>query len=87
MNSLLNMGNSSGGVNGAALLLQAVGAAMRGESPQTFMKKLANQHPQLKKMNLDDLMGSAQQICQQNGVDVNDVKQQLDSVIDPMLPK
>ena len=87
MNSLLNMGNSSGGVNGAALLLQAVGAAMRGESPQTFMKKLANQHPQLKKMNLDDLMGSAQQICQQNGVDVNEVKQQLDSVIDPMLPK
>ena len=87
MNSLLNMGNSSGGVNGAALLLQAVGAAMRGESPQAFMKKLANQHPQLKKMNLDDLMGSAQQLCNQNGVDVNEVKQQLDNVIDPMLPK
>ena len=91
MNSLLNMlggmGNSSGGVNGSALLMQAVGAAMRGESPQAFMKKLANQHPQLKKMNLDDLMGSAQQLCQQNGVDVNEVKQQLDNVIDPMLPK
>lgn len=91
MNSLLNMlggmSNSSGGVNGSALLLQAVGAAMRGESPQAFMKKLANQHPQLKKMNLDDLMGSAQQLCNQNGVDINEVKQQLDNVIDPMLPK
>jgi hypothetical protein len=91
MNSLLNMfgnmGGASSGSNGSAILMQAIGAAMRGESPQTFMKKLANQHPQLKKMNLDDLMGSAQQICQQNGVDVNEVKQQLDSVIDPMLPK
>ena len=91
MNSLLNMfgnmGGASSGGNGSAILMQAIGAAMRGESPQTFMKKLANQHPQLKKMNLDDLMGSAQQICQQNGVDVNEVKQQLDSVIDPMLPK
>lgn len=91
MNSLLNMlggmGNSSGGANGSAILMQAVGAAMRGESPQAFMKKLANQHPQLKKMNLDDLMGSAQQLCQQNGVDVNEVKQQLDDAISPMLPK
>ena len=91
MNSLLNMfgniGNSAGGANGSAILMQAVGAAMRGESPQQFMKKLANQHPQLKKMNLDDLMGSAQQLCQQNGVDVNEVKQQLDNAINPMLPK
>jgi len=87
MNSLLNMFGNTGGANGSAILMQAVGAAMRGESPQQFMKKLANQHPQLKKMNLDDLMGSAQQLCQQNGVDVNEVKQQLDGVIDPMLPK
>ena len=91
MNSLLNMlsgmGGNSGGANGSAILMQAVGAAMRGESPQAFMKKLANQHPQLKKMNLDDLMGSAQQLCQQNGVDVNEVKQQLDDAINPMLPK
>ena len=40
--------------NGMLILMQAVGAAMRGESPQNFMKRLANQHPQLKKMNLDD---------------------------------
>lgn len=91
MNSLLNMfGNtsgSSGGANGFTILMQAVGAAMRGESPQAFMKKLATQHPQLKKMNLDDLMGSAQQLCQQNGVDTNEVAKQLDGVINPMLPK
>ena len=97
MNSLLgNIGNSilSGGssgavsgVNGTSILMQAVGAAMRGESPQAFMKRLANQHPQLKRINLDDLQGSAQQLCQQNGLNANDVAQQIDSVIDPFIQK
>ena len=27
------------------ILLQAIGAAMRGESPQAFMQNLASQHP------------------------------------------
>lgn len=93
MNSLLSMlgnintGGGSGGANGSAILMQAVGAAMRGESPQAFMKKLANAHPQLKKVNLDDLMGSAQQLCQQNGIDIDEATQKLDDVINPMLPK
>lgn len=88
MNSLLNLiGNPSGGINGTNILLQAVGAAMRGESPQAFMKRLANQHPQLKKMNLDDLQGTAQQLCQQKGVNAEEVAKQIDGVVDPLLPK
>ena len=91
MNSLLSMlGNSgsgdvSSGGNGMAILMQAVGAAMRGESPQKFMKNLANSHPQLKKMNLDDLMGSAQQLAQQNNVSIDDITKNLDSVISPVV--
>ena len=88
MNSLLNMlGGSGGGVNGMAILMQAVGAAMRGESPQKFMKNLANSHPQLKKMNLDDLMGSAQQLAQQNGQDIDALTSNLDGVISPVINK
>ena len=60
MNSLFSMLSSFGSGGGSNLLLQAVGAALRGESPQAFMKRLANQHPQLKRMNLDDLQGTAQ---------------------------
>lgn len=97
MNSLLGgIGNSilsslggpasvSGGMSGTSILLQAVGAAMRGESPQAFMKRLANQHPQLKRMNLDDLQGTAQQLCQQNGLNPNDVAQKIDQIIDPAI--
>ena len=74
-----------GGGGGMSILMQAVGAAMRGESPQTFMKKLANSHPQLKKMNLDDLMGSAQQLAHEQGVNIDDVTKQLDQQINPMI--
>ena len=90
MNSLLNMftgAGNTGANNGGAILMQAIGAAMRGESPQQFMKKLANQHPQLKKMNLDDLMGSAQQLCKEKGVDADEITSKLDDVINPMIPQ
>jgi len=73
--------------NGMLILMQAVGAAMRGESPQNFMKRLANQHPQLKKMNLDDLQETANALAQQNGVNVDEVTQQLDNVINPLVKR
>ena len=81
------MGGNNGGLNGTTILMQAVGAAMRGESAQAFMKRLANQMPQLKRMNLDDLQGTAQQLCQQNGVNASDVAKQIDGVIDPVIKR
>lgn len=90
-NSLLNSVGGSGAVSsqlgGTSILLQALGAAMRGESPQAFMKKLASQHPQLKRMNLDDLHGTAQQLCSQNGVNANDLAHKIDEVFDPVMSK
>ena len=80
MNSLMNM---FGGNVGQSIMMQAIGAAMRGESPQTFMKKLANSHPQLKRMNLDDLYGSAQQLCQERGLNPDEVAQSIDPLIKP----
>lgn len=77
-----------GGLNGGtSILLQALGAAMRGESPQSFMKRLANQHPQLKRLNLDDLQGTANQLCKQNNLDANEVAKRIDAVIDPQINK
>ena len=85
MSSLFNLLGGSG-QGGAAILMQAFGAAMRGESPQAFMKKLANSDPRLKKVNLDDLMGSAQQLAQEKGVNIEDVTKQIDSAFAPHLP-
>ena len=83
MNSLLSM-LMNGSVNGGtSILMQALGAAMRGESPQQFMKKLANTDPRLKKMNLDDLYGSAQKLAQEQGVNIDDVAKQIDQTFAP----
>ena len=87
MNPIMNMFNGSSNSGGSNILMQAVGAALRGESPQAFMKRLANSHPQLKKMNLDDLYGSAQQLCNERGLSVEEVTKNVDNAIGAAFPK
>lgn len=41
------------------ILLQAIGAAMRKESPQQFMENLARSHPQLKQYDFSNLTQAA----------------------------
>ena len=62
------------------ILMQAMGAALRGEDPHTFMQNLAAQHPQLKQYDLSNLSQAAQQVCQQNGVDMQSAINQIDGI-------
>lgn len=41
------------------MLMQAFGAALRGEDPHTFIQNLAAQHPQLKQYDLSNLQQAA----------------------------
>ena len=79
-NSILNF--FSGG-NGN-IMMQAVGAMMRGESPQTFLQNLANTNPALKGLDLTDINGTAQKVCREHGVDANkltaEIKQGLANI-------
>ena len=59
------------------IFMQAVGAMMRGESPQAFMKNLANTNPQLQGLNLDDLEGTARALCQKNNVNMEQLAEQI----------
>lgn len=83
-NSLLSLFGGGGGTN---ILLQAVGAAMRGESAQDFMARLAKERPELRQVDLGDLQGSAQKLCQQKGIDANELAQKVDGVIGPVVKK
>lgn len=81
MNSIMNLlGNSNGNI-----MLQAFGAMMRGESPKQFLSNLAQTNPALKGLNFDDLQQTAQQVCNQNGIDMNskmdEIKKQLPGVL------
>ena len=77
----------TGGMGGTNILLQAVGAAMRGESAHDFMTRLANERPELRQINLGDLQGSAQALCQQKGIDANELAKKIDSVVEPVIKK
>lgn len=78
--SLFGGGNTS-------ILLQAVGAAMRGESAQDFMSRLAQERPELRQVNLADLQGSAQKLCAQKGIDAHELASKIDGVIDPVIKR
>ena len=71
---------SGGGAQMPSILMQAMGAALRGESPQAFMQQLAQQHPQLRQYDLSNLQNTAQQVCQQNGVDMQDAINKIDNI-------
>lgn len=82
MNPLMMLGNGSNG-----MMMQAFGAMMRGESPQTFLKNLANTNPQLQGLNLDDLEGTAKALCERNNVDMNELSNRIKEFANSNIPK
>lgn len=59
------------------IMLQAFGAMMRGESPQAFLKNLANTNPQLQGLDLDNLEGTAKSLCDKNNIDMNQLADKI----------
>lgn len=71
MNTLLNM------MGGNNMMMQALGAMMRGESPQSFLQNMANTNPQLKGLNFEDLEGTAKTLCDRNNIDMNQLADKI----------
>ena len=65
-----------GGGNGN-LIMQAFGAMMRGESPQAFMQNLARTNPALRGLDLNDINGTAQRLCQERGIDADKLASEI----------
>ena len=70
MNPLMMLGNNN-------MMMQAMGAMMRGENPRSFIKNLANSNPQLQGLNLDDLQGTAKALCDKNNIDMNQLSDKI----------
>ena len=66
MNPLLNLGNNK-------IVMQALGAMMRGENPRDFIRNLANSNPALQGLDLDNLEGTAKALCDKNGINMNEL--------------
>ena len=90
MSGIFNMlSGLSGGTqpNGMSILMQAVGAFLRGESAQDFIKNLANTDPRLKKVDMNDLYGSAQQLAKEQGKDINALTKEVENIVAPIANK
>ena len=66
------------------IMMQAVGAMMRGESPQTFLQNMAKTNPQLQGLDLNNLNGTAEQLCKQNGINIEDAKSRINQFVNNM---
>ena len=62
---------------GNPMIMKAMGAMMRGESPSDFLKNLANTNPQLQGLDLDNLESTATALCQKNNVDMNQLADKI----------
>lgn len=71
MNPIMNM------LGGNNIMMQAMGAMMRGESPKTFLQNLAGSMPQLQGLDLNNLQSTAQMLCQKNNVNMNQLADQI----------
>ena len=70
MNPLGMLGNNN-------MMMRAMGAMMRGESPSDFLKNLASTNPQLQGLDLDNLESTATALCQKNNVDMNQLADKI----------
>ena len=77
-NSLMSILSGITGGSGN-MFMQAVGAFMRGESPQDFLRNMAQTNPALRGIDLNDINGSAQRICQEHGVDADKLASEIKS--------
>ena len=62
---------------GNNMMMSALGAMMRGESPKDFLKNLANTNPQLQGLNLDDLEGTARSLCEKNNINMEELASKI----------
>lgn len=90
-NAFMNMQKAAAPTTMAAtsktpnILMQAIGAALRHEDPREFMANLAQTHPELKQYDLSNLQQTAQQVCQQKGVDMQSAINQLDNITSSLM--
>ena len=78
-NPLMSIFGGSGGIGN--IFMQAVGSMMRGESPQEFMRSLANTNPKLRGLDLSDINATAQRVCQEHGVDPGELTAEIKKTI------
>ena len=69
------------------IMMQAVGAMMRGESPQSFLQNLAKSNPQLQGMDLSNPSQAAEKLYKDKGQDISAAKSSIMDRINSFINK
>lgn len=69
------------------IMMQAVGAMLRGESPQTFLQNLAKTNPQLQGLDLSNPEKAAEKLYQDKGQDIGAAKSSIMDKINSFIGK
>ena len=70
MNSI--MGNNN-------MMSRAMSAMMSGQNPRQFLSEIAKSDPRLQGIDFNNLQQTAQNLCNQRGVNMNDMINQIKS--------
>lgn len=71
---MLQSGNQNPQSN---IMMQAFGAMMRGETPQSFLQNLAKNTPELQGLDLSDPNKAAEKLYSDRGQDISQAKASL----------
>ena len=80
MNPIINMLNARQGFNGGQnrnIMMLAMQAMMSGKSPQEFLRSI----PELSGMDFTNIQGTAEKLCKEKGVNIEDAKRMISSQI------
>lgn len=75
--SMLNMKQALNGGQNRNMMLPAMQAMMSGKSPQEFLKSI----PELSGMDFTNIQGTAEKLCKEKGVNIEDAKRMISSQI------
>ena len=80
MNPIMQMLNK----NNSNMMLKALMAMKSGKSPEAFLKEVCQGRPELSNIDFNDLKGSAEAICKARGLNIEDVKSQVESTLNSL---
>lgn len=69
------------------VMMQAVGAMMRGESPQSFLQNLAKTNPALQGLDLSNPSQAAEKLYSDRGQDINAAKSSIMDKVNAFMGK
>lgn len=69
------------------IMMQAVGAMLRGETPQSFLQNLAKTNPELQGLDLNNPSQAAEQLYKDKGQDINAARSSIMDKVNSFMRK